>query len=188
MDSIFHNGHENARVKYGTKVNADYWLEVLDTSKLNSAMINMIQNIPFFFFATASSEGQPNLNFKGGYKGMLHVVNEKRLVFPDLAGNGIMHSMGDLEINNQVSILVADFNQNARLKIIGKATVIYEDIYIHDYAEFFNQYHYDRLVIIDIDYVIPNCPKNMFVVKESIETFDKKKKDLNIIKKLCGFV
>jgi hypothetical protein len=188
MNLIFHEGHNKARVKYGTQANADYWLKALDTTKLNSAMISMIENIPFFFFATASKDGQPNLNFKGGYKGILHVVNSKRIVFPDLAGNGILHSMGDLEINNKVSILVADFNQNARLKIIGKATVISEDIYIHEYTKFFKQYNFDRLVIIDIEYVIPNCSKNMFTVKKYIEDFDKERRDLNIIKKLCGFV
>jgi len=188
MHSIFHKGHEDARVKYGTKANADYWLETLDTTKLNRAMVKMIQEIPFFFFATASLDGQPNLNFKGGDKGVLHVVDEKCLVFPDLAGNGILHSMGDLEVNNKVSILVTDFNHNARLKIIGKATVVYEDVYVHEYTKFFNQYNYNRLIIVDIDYVLPNCPKNMFVVKKFIDNFDKKDKDLNIIKKLCGFV
>lgn len=188
MNNVFHKGHANARKKYKTRADADYWLEVLDTSKLNREMIKMIHDISYFFFATASLDGQPNLNFKGGNKGILHVVNDKRLVFPDLKGNGILHSMGDLEINNKVSILIADFNQNARIKIIGRATVIYEDVFVHEYVEFFNNYTFDRLIIIDIDYVLPNCPKNLFLVRESIEKFDKKKKDLNIIQKLCGFI
>jgi len=188
MKNIFHKGHKNARNKYKTKENADYWLDILDTSKLNDAMKNMIMSIEYFFFATASPTGQPNLNFKGGDKGFLHVVNEKRLVFPDLLGNGIMHSMGDLELNNKVSLLIADFNQNARIKIIGKATVIYEDVYIHEYSEYFTSCSFDRLIIIDIDYVLPNCPKNLYLVSESVKNFDKKEKDLNIIKKLCGFI
>ncbi|WP_457747958.1 pyridoxamine 5'-phosphate oxidase family protein [Sulfurimonas sp.] len=188
LKKIFHKGHENARNRYKTKSNADYWLEILDTSQLNTAMIEMISNLPYFFFATSSLEGQPHLNFKGGNKGILHVVNNKQLVFPDLAGNGILHSMGDLEINNKVSLLIADFNHNARLKIIGKATVIFEDVYIHEYTKFFNNYTFDRLIIIDIDYVLPNCPKNMYVLKDDIEKFDKNKKDLNIIQKLCGFI
>jgi len=188
MKQIFHTGHELARSKYNTKANADYWLEVLDTTKLNSAMIDMINEISYFFFSTASQDGQPNLNFKGGEKGILHVVNDKKIVFPDLSGNGIMHSMGDLEVNNKVSLLIADFNQNARIKIIGTATVVYEDTYIHEYTKFFHNYKFDRLIIIDIKYVLPNCPKNLYVVRESIEKFDKTKKDLNIIQKLCGFI
>jgi len=188
MQKIFHEGHEHARLKYNTKANADYWLEVLDTTKLNSAMIAMINEMSYFFFATASPNGQPNLNFKGGEKGILHVINDKRIVFPDFVGNGIMHSMGDLEANNKVSLLIADFNHNARIKIAGTATVIFEDAYVHEYAKFFHHYRFDRLIIIDIEYVLPNCPKNMYIVRDSIEKFDKTKKDLNIIQKLCGFI
>ena len=70
-------------------------------------MIAMINEMSYFFFATASPNGQPNLNFKGGEKGILHVINDKRIVFPDFVGNGIMHSMGDLEANNKVSLLIA---------------------------------------------------------------------------------
>jgi len=187
MEKVFHKGHTLARKKYRTKENADYWMEVLDTSVLNDAMINMIGEAEYFFFATSSPDGQPNLNFKGGDKGFLHVIDKKRLVFPDLEGNGILHSMGDLELNSKVSLLIADFNQNARIKIIGRATVVYEDVYVHDYSQYFLSLVFDRLIIIDIDYVIPNCPKNMFLVRRSIKKFDPEKRDPNIIHKLCDF-
>jgi len=187
MNNIFHQGHKQAREKYQTKANADYWLETLDTSRLNQEMIKFIENSSYFFFATASPDGQPNLNYKGGDKGFLHVVNEKKLVFPNFSGNGILHSIGDLELNNKVSLLIPDFNQNARIKIIGTATVIYEDAYMSEYMDYFSRFTFDSLIVIDITYVIPNCPSNLHRVKESILSFDEKDKDPQIIKKLCGF-
>jgi len=188
MKNIFHKGHKKAREKYKTKANADYWLEALDTSRLNSAMIEFTEDTTYFFFATASPDGQPNLNYKGGKKGFLHVVDEKKLVFPNFQGNGILHSIGDLELNDKVSLLIPDFNQNVRLKIIGRATVIYEDVYVSEYMDYFSAYTFDSLIVIDIDYVIPNCPNNLHRVKDAITGFDEKSKDVNLLKKLCGFM
>ena len=78
MKNLFHKGHTQAREKYTTKANADYWLETLDTSRLNQEMIKFIENSTYFFFATASPNGQPNLNYKGGDKGFLHEVITKK--------------------------------------------------------------------------------------------------------------
>ena len=186
MKKIFHKGHIQARNKYKTHANADYWLETLDTEKLNDEMKKFIENTTYFFFATASPDGQPNLNYKGGKKGFLYVVDERTLVFPNFKGNGILHSIGDLEVNDKVSLLIPDFNQNTRLKIIGKATVIYEDVYISEYMDYFSQYSFDSLIVIAIDYVIPNCSNNLYRVKDSILNFKGKDKDPKILHKLMG--
>ncbi|BAF71891.1 pyridoxamine 5'-phosphate oxidase family protein [Sulfurovum sp. NBC37-1] len=186
MKNIFHKGHEKARDKYNTKANADYWLETLDTSKLNSAMMEFIENCSYFFFATASPDGQPNLNYKGGEKGFLHVVKENKLVFPNFKGNGILHSLGDLELNNKVSLLIPDFNQDVRLKIIGKATVVYENVYISEFWDYFSAYKFDSLIMIDIEYVIPNCPSNLHRVRDSILNFTEEDKDISLLPKLMG--
>lgn len=186
MKKIFHEGHQKARDKYKTKANADYWLETLDTTKLNDEMKKFIENTTYFFFATASPDGQPNLNYKGGDKGFLYVVDEHRLVFPNFQGNGILHSLGDLETNDKVSLLIPDFNHNVRLKIIGTATVIYEDLYISEFMDYFKHYEYDSLIVIDIAYVIPNCPNNLHRVKDAIINFDEKDRDSKILHKLMG--
>ena len=180
---IFHQGHQRARDRYKTKANADYWLDVLDTSKLNATMIDFINQSTYLFFATASSDGQPNLNYKGGEKGFVRVVNENKLVFINFQGNGILHSLGDLEVNDKVSLLIPDFNHNVRLKIIGKATVIYEDAYVSEFMEYFNAFTFDSLIVVDISYVIPNCPSNLHYVKDSIINFDEKEKDAQLLNK-----
>ncbi len=183
MNKIFHKGHQKSRNRYKTHANADYWLNALDTSKLNSTMTEFINNCTYLFFATSSPDGQPNLNYKGGEKGFVHVVNEAKLVFINFQGNGILHSLGDLEINDKVSLLIPDFNQNVRLKIIGKATVIYEDIYVSEYMDYFNAFTFDSLIVVDIEYVIPNCPSNLHYVKDGILNFDEKDKDSQLLNK-----
>ena len=183
MKNIFHKGHKKARNRYQTNANADYWLNVLDTTKLNNTMMDFINNCTYFFFATASPDGQPNLNYKGGEKGFICAVNDKKLVFVNFKGNGILHSLGDLELNNKVSLLVPDFNQNVRLKIIGKATVIYEDVYVSEYMDLFNAFTFDSLIVVDVEYVIPNCPSNLHFVKDAIVNFDEKEKDFQLLNK-----
>ncbi len=183
MKNIFHKGHKKARNRYQTNTNADYWLNVLDASKLNNTMMDFINNCTYFFFATASPDGQPNLNYKGGEKGFICAVNDKKLVFVNFKGNGILHSLGDLELNNKVSLLVPDFNQNVRLKIIGKATVIYDDVYVSEYMDLFNAFTFDSLIVVDVKYVIPNCPSNLHYVKDAVLNFDEKEKDSQLLNK-----
>ena len=43
MKNIFHKGHKKARNRYQTNANADYWLNVLDTTKLNNTMMDFIR-------------------------------------------------------------------------------------------------------------------------------------------------
>ncbi len=184
MKKVFHDGHKKARKRYKTTANADYWLEKLDTDKLNDAMKSFIEKSTYLFFATASLDGQPNLNFKGGERGFVRVVNDHRLVFVNFSGNGILHSLGDLEVNDKVSLLIPDFNHNVRLKIIGRARVIYEDLYMSEYMDYFHSFDFDSLVVVDITYVIPNCPNNLHRVKDAIVNFDEKERDSALLEKL----
>ena len=53
-----------------------------------------------FYLATATADGQPYIQHRGGPKGFLHVLNEKTLAFADFAGNKQYISMGNLAEND----------------------------------------------------------------------------------------
>jgi len=174
---FFTQEHLDVRETYNTTDQANHWLSTIDTTSLNKELslylqenvIDFIQRMPYFFFSTSSSNGNTNVNFKGtqGTK-LIKVINSKKLLFPDYSGNGILHSVGDIRSNPNVGILIIDFNKNIRLKISGKATIIDDKEQISQYLEYFQTYDIDRLIEIDIDYVIPNCSNNIDVVKKHI--------------------
>lgn len=164
----FNEAHRIARQKYGTTARADYWLDLLDTTSLDEMMIQLIAQSEYFFLATSSADGRPNVNYKGGEKGFLHVIDENTVIFPDYKGNGILHSIGDIESNPYVGLLIADFRQDVRIKISGKATVLADTSDLQPYQNIFSACHFDRLVLIKIDYVIPNCSNNLSKIRTSI--------------------
>ncbi len=172
---FFTQEHLNARETYNTVSQAHYWLSTIDTTYLNKGLslylhedtTSFIERMPYFFFATSSANGNTNVNFKGaeGSK-LIKVLNSKKLIFPDYSGNGILHSIGDINSNPNVGILIIDFNKNIRLKISGKATIIDNKEQISQYLDYFKTYDIDRLIEVNIDYVIPNCSANINVVKK----------------------
>ncbi len=164
----FNDGHRAVREKYGTTAQATYWLNVLETTSLDSMMIELIGKTDYFFLATSSADGRPNVNYKGGEKGFLHVIDKNTIVFPDFKGNGILHSIGDIETNPYVGLLIADFIEDVRIKISGKATILSASKEIEAYEEIFRAYQFDRLILVKIDYAIPNCSNNLCKVRESI--------------------
>lgn len=165
----FSNEHEKVREKYGTTDQANYWLEVLDTTKLDNFMIEMIENSSYFFLATASKDGKVNVNFKGSDNNkLLKVINQNTLIFPDFTGNGILHSIGDIQSNPNVGLLIIDFCNDRRIKINGKATIIDDKEMIISYLDIFDSFEIERLIKVDIEYVLPNCSNKLHVVRDEI--------------------
>jgi len=173
--NFFTKEHLDVRKTYNTTNQANYWLSTIDTTSLNKELslylqedaTSFIERVPYFFFATSSANGNTNVNFKGaeGSK-LIKVLNSKKLIFPDYSGNGILHSVGDINSNPNVGILIIDFNKNIRLKISGRATILDDKEKISQYLDYFETYDINRLIEIDIDYVIPNCSTNINVVKK----------------------
>ena len=80
-----------------------------------------------FFLATASADGQPYIQHRGGPAGFLRVLDEHTLAFADFAGNRQYISQGNLTENPKVQLFLIDYARRRRVKIWGTAKVIEED-------------------------------------------------------------
>lgn len=80
-----------------------------------------------FYLATASAEGQPYVQHRGGPPGFLHVLDEKTLGFADLTGNRQYITAGNLAENSRAFIFVMDYALRRRVKIWGTARVVEDD-------------------------------------------------------------
>lgn len=80
-----------------------------------------------FYLATASAEGQPYVQHRGGPKGFLRVLDPRRLAFADYAGNRQYVSVGNLVENPRAFLFLMDYPNRRRLKIWGTAEVIEDD-------------------------------------------------------------
>lgn len=77
-----------------------------------------------FFMATASREGWPYVQHRGGPPGFLKVLDERTLGFADFSGNRQYLSIGNLAENDRVHLFLMDWAHARRLKIWGRAEVV----------------------------------------------------------------
>ena len=97
------------------------------SNKLFPQLVRFIEQRDSFYLASASAEGQPYIQHRGGPKGFLKVMDERTLAFADFAGNRQFVSAGNLSENNKVYLFLMDYVNRNRLKIWGEATVIEDD-------------------------------------------------------------
>lgn len=76
-----------------------------------------------FYMATVSETGWPYLQHRGGPRGFLKVLDTKTLAFADYAGNRQMISVGNLAGNDRIAIILVDYGQRRRLKLLGRMVV-----------------------------------------------------------------
>ena len=80
-----------------------------------------------FYFATASADGQPYIQHRGGPKGFLKVLDKQTLAFVDYAGNQQFITQGNLSENPKAYIFVMDYAHRRRVKIWGEARIVEDD-------------------------------------------------------------
>jgi hypothetical protein len=79
------------------------------------------------FFATASADGQPYIQHRGGPKGFVKVLDKNTLAFTDYSGNRQYITQGNLSENPKAHIFVMDYSHRRRVKIWGEARAVDDD-------------------------------------------------------------
>ena len=80
-----------------------------------------------FYLATASADGQPYIQHRGGPKGFLKVLDKHTMAFADFAGNRQYITQGNLSENPKAYIFVMDYAHRRRVKIWGEARMVEDD-------------------------------------------------------------
>ena len=79
------------------------------------------------FFATASADGQPYIQHRGGPPGFLRALDNKTIGFVDFAGNRQYITSGNLTDNPKAYLFLIDYVLRRRIKIWGTARVVEAD-------------------------------------------------------------
>ena len=82
-----------------------------------------IQQRDGFYMASVSETGWPYIQYRGGKKGFLRVLDDQTLGFADLRGNKQYVSVGNLQHDDRVALFLMDYAAQSRLKILGRATI-----------------------------------------------------------------
>lgn len=114
------------------------------------------------YLATASAEGQPYIQHRGGPKGFLKVLDERRLGFADMSGNKQYISAGNLSENDQAHIFLMDYANRQRIKIWGRARVVEDDPdLLARLVEPAAEGRPERAIVFEIEAWDVNCPQHI---------------------------
>ncbi len=114
------------------------------------------------YLATASAEGQPYIQHRGGPKGFLKVLGERTLGFADLAGNKQYVSAGNLSENDRAHIFLMDYPNRQRIKIWGRARVVEDDAeLLARLVDPAAEGRPERAIVFEIEAWDVNCPQHI---------------------------
>lgn len=124
---------------------------------------DFIENRDSFYMASVSETDWPYVQHRGGAKGFLKVIDEQTLGFADYQGNRQYISTGNFRTNDKVSIILMDYANRRRLKIIGRISLVAEDDWEKQAS--LEDDHYrarvERGFIIKITAFDWNCPQHI---------------------------
>ncbi|MER8156085.1 pyridoxamine 5'-phosphate oxidase family protein [Streptomyces sp. NPDC094472] len=97
--------------------------QVLD--HLNARMWEFIDRQEMFFLATSDGHGECDNTFRAGPPGFLRALDARTLAYPEYRGNGVLASLGNIQENPHVGILMVDFfRDRIGLHVNGRARVV----------------------------------------------------------------
>lgn len=95
--------------------------------ELSADVIAFIAERDSAYFSTASADGQPYVQHRGGPAGFLRVLDPRTVAFADFAGSRQYISIGNLAENERAFLFLMDYAAARRLKLWGRARVVMGD-------------------------------------------------------------
>jgi predicted pyridoxine 5'-phosphate oxidase superfamily flavin-nucleotide-binding protein len=115
-----------------------------------------------FYLATASAEGRPYIQHRGGPAGFLKVIDDKHLAFADFGGNKQFITAGNLSENDRASIFLMDYANRQRIKLWGRARVVEDDAELLErLADPEYRAKPERAIVFEIEAWDVNCPQHI---------------------------
>lgn len=133
--------------------------------RLTSREIDFITHRDTFYLATVNETGWPYVQHRGGPPGFLKVLGANQLAYADFRGNTQLISVGNLSKDDRCSLILMDYPNRRRLKILGHMRVedartvspdVVAQIELSDYRAIV-----ERVAFIDVIAFDWNCPQHI---------------------------
>jgi predicted pyridoxine 5'-phosphate oxidase superfamily flavin-nucleotide-binding protein len=154
-----------AQSQYGSR-RANQGLEVAEDreDELTDVEREFIESRDSFYQATVTETGWPYVQFRGGPPGFLKVIDTKTIGFADFRGNVQYLSVGNINADGRIALILMDYPNRRRLKIWGRARVLHEAdearllaaLKITGYKA-----RVERAIVIAVEAFSWNCPQHI---------------------------
>jgi predicted pyridoxine 5'-phosphate oxidase superfamily flavin-nucleotide-binding protein len=150
----------------------------------------MIRTRDGFYMATVSESGWPYVQYRGGNKGFLRVLDEQTIGFADLRGNKQYISLGNLQHDDRVALFLMDYPSQSRLKILGHAEFHEDDATAQELLETLRvpeeKTPAERAVLVHVEAFDWNCQQHItprYTEEELSEILDPIRRRLDQVEK-----
>lgn len=117
-----------------------------------------------FYQATVGENGWPYVQHRGGPAGFLRVLDERTIGYADFRGNAQYLSVGNLNADPRIALILMDYTNRRRMKLWGRARIIHESddaaliarLEVPSYRA-----RVERGVVIRIEAIEWNCPQHI---------------------------
>jgi predicted pyridoxine 5'-phosphate oxidase superfamily flavin-nucleotide-binding protein len=124
FDLTFTPSVKAAQQQYGSRRHyAKYESGESDFAGLGEGEREFISQRDGFYLATVGENLQPYIQFRGGKRGFLKVLDGETLAFADFRGNLQYISVGNLKHNDKAALFLMDYANRQRLKILARVEV-----------------------------------------------------------------
>jgi predicted pyridoxine 5'-phosphate oxidase superfamily flavin-nucleotide-binding protein len=118
-------GERILQERYATSERANRFYDSQLCGRLTPRMVEFIGRMEMAFIATSDSRGECDCSFRAGTAGFLRVLDDHTIAYPELRGNGVMASLGNIVENPHIGILMIDFTQDLiGLHVNGTAAIV----------------------------------------------------------------
>ena len=101
-------------------------------TRVTPDLAEFLSGLDMFYLGTASAEGQPYIQYRGGPAGFLKVLDDRTLAFADFGGNRQYVTVGNLSENPRAFLFLMDYANQQRVKLWGTAKVVEDDAELLD--------------------------------------------------------
>lgn len=92
--------------------------------RLGAAEHDFIAARDSLYMATVSETGWPYVQHRGGPPGFIKVLDDRTIGIADYRGNRQYVSVGNLQVDDRVSLFLMDYPNRRRLKLLGHARTV----------------------------------------------------------------
>ena len=94
---------------------------------ITADLVDFLAGVDTAYLATATAEGQPYAQHRGGPRGFIQVLDGHTLGFADFTGNRQYLTTGNLAENDRAFLFLMDYASRRRIKLWGRARVVTDD-------------------------------------------------------------
>lgn len=128
---------------------------------IDERLIAMLAEANTAYLGTATKDGQPYIQHRGGPRGFIRVVGEHTLGFADYTGNRQYVSTGNLADNPKAFLFLMDYARKARIKVWGRARFTGDPAIIVQLMPADYRAQPEAALLFDIDAWDINCPQHI---------------------------